>query len=114
MGDDVECEPDCRGEERGGDHGQEVPDDEQSLLVAPANGKPVAEAAQLGGPDETAVAAESATKALADHVSAGAFDDALNVGPVSRPRRAQARDSIVEADPRVADWAAQAAALTVM
>ena len=41
----------------------------------------LAEAAQLGGPDETAVAAESATKALADHVSAGAFDDALNVLP---------------------------------
>jgi hypothetical protein len=80
MGDDVECEPDCRGEERGGDHGQEVPDDEQSLLVAPANGKPVAEAAQLGGPDETAVAAESATKALADLVS-GSVDDALNVLP---------------------------------
>ena len=41
MSDDVECEPDCRGEEHGGDHGQEVPDDEQSLLVAPANGKPL-------------------------------------------------------------------------
>jgi hypothetical protein len=113
MGDDVECEPDCRGEERGGDHGQEVPDDEQSLLVAPANGKPVAEAAQLGGPDETAVAAESATKALADLVS-GSVRRRPERAPVSRPRRAQARDSIVEADPRVADWAAQAAALTVM
>jgi uncharacterized protein (DUF2267 family) len=41
----------------------------------------LAEAAQLAGPTEASVAAEAATRVLADHVSAGEIDDVLSVLP---------------------------------